>query len=371
MTNYFVANFPLLCICISMFFMIVNNYKNNKKFSLNVIMILLLCLVLSVTVQFELYGRIGTDKIVLATIMSYLGYVIRPVILYYFIRMSDKEKLLPTWVFIALLSINTVMYFPSLFINTIGMKFAFYYTVDEINNTLVFNRGYVNFTSHIVSALLLLYVIIVSFKLMSSNHKSDGLVILTCSLFVIVAVVLESISITNGVNLLNITAAVSCVFYYLFIYRDRNRRDALTNLFNRKTYYEDLSNVGSRVVGVIQIDMNGLKFINDTQGHEEGDKAIKAIAKAIVTSIKKDMAAYRMGGDEFLIFSTRSSKESLVNVLEDIKTKIEECGYYCSFGLAYKENKEDYESLAKLAEEAMYFDKAEFYKKHHEIERRK
>ena len=100
MTNYFVANFPLLCICISMFFMIVNNYKNNKKFSLNVIMILLLCLVLSVTVQFELYGRIGTDKIVLATIMSYLGYVIRPVILYYFIRMSDKEKLLPTWVFL-------------------------------------------------------------------------------------------------------------------------------------------------------------------------------------------------------------------------------------------------------------------------------
>ena len=212
MTNYFVANFPLLCICISMFFMIVNNYKNNKKFSLNVIMILLLCLVLSVTVQFELYGRIGTDKIVLATIMSYLGYVIRPVILYYFIRMSDKEKLLPTWVFIALLSINAVMYFPSLFINTIGMKFAFYYTVDEINNTLVFNRGYVNFTSHIVSALLLLYVIIVSFKLMSSNHKRDGLVILTCSLFVIVAVVLESISITNGVHLLNITAAVSCVF---------------------------------------------------------------------------------------------------------------------------------------------------------------
>ena len=251
------------------------------------------------------------------------------------------------------------------------MKFAFYYTVDEINNSLEFNRGYVNFTSHIVSALLLLYVIIVSFKLMSSNHKSDGLVILTCSLFVIVAVVLESISITNGVNLLNITAAVSCVFYYLFIYRDRNRRDALTNLFNRKTYYEDLSNVGSRVVGVIQIDMNGLKFINDTQGHEEGDKAIKAIARAIVTSIRKDMAAYRMGGDEFLIFSTRSSKESLINVLEDIKTKIEESGYYCSFGLAYKENKEDYESLAKLAEEAMYFDKAEFYKKHHEIERRK
>ena len=370
MIEYIVANFPLLCICIAMGFMVANNFKNNKKMSINVIWILSLCLLLSVDVTLETYGKIGTDKIVLATIMSYLGYVVRPVCLFFFIKLADREKLLPDWVFIILLGINAVIYFPSLFVYTYGMKCAFYYTIDEVNNVLIFNRGYLNFTSHTISALFMLYVIIISFRMISKNHKADGYVVLTCSAFVVVAVALESASLTNGVNLLNITIAVSCVFYYLFINRDSVRRDVMTRLFNRKTYYEDLTKISNKVVGVVQIDMNCLKMINDSQGHEAGDLAIKTIAKAIIASIKKDMSAYRMGGDEFLILSLKSSKETLQSVMEEIKKKVEGSNYYCSFGLAYKENNEDFESLAKLAEDEMYKDKANFYHTHN-IERRK
>ncbi len=368
MTSFFVTNFPLFCICIAMAFMAASGYHNNKKLSIDIIAVLLLTLVLSVVVYLEDYFRVGLDNKIPEVFMSYLGYVIRPVCLYFFVRMADKNKIIPVWVFVILLSINAVLYMPSLFVGTSGEQFAFYYLPNADDTRMEFHRGTFNFASHIVSGLLLAYVIYISFKLISLNHKEDGAVILTCSAFVVIAVILESLDL--GRNLLNIIIAASCVFYYLFINRDRNRKDALTDLFNRKTFYEDTEKFGKRVIGVIQIDMNGLKYINDTKGHEAGDNAIKHIAQSILSSIKKDMSAYRMGGDEFLILSTSSSEDNFLNVQSMIRKKVEDAGYFCSLGFCYRHNNENFDELMKKAEEWMYHDKAEFYKTH-KIERRR
>ena len=368
MKDFFVINFPLFCICIAMGFMAINNYRNNKKMSIDIILILSLAIILSGVVAIEAYAKTDVNLIDLATVMTYIGYSLRPVCMYLFVRIADEDKIIPNWVFILTIVINAVMYSPSLFYETSGRYFAYYYTYNDTNTALVFNRGYVNFTSHIISALYLLYVIYLSYRLISSNHKVDGVVILTCALFVIIAVILESLELAT--NLLNVTIAISCVFYYLFINRDRNRKDALTGLLNRKTYYEDLERFGKKVVGLIQIDMNGLKHINDTKGHEEGDKAIRSIAQAILSSIKKDMSAYRMGGDEFLILSTSSSEENFLLVQKHIREQVEKAGYYCSIGFAYKSNNEDVDALFKKSEEWMYVDKSNFYKTH-KIERRR
>ena len=204
--------------------------------------------------------------------------------------------------------------------------------------------------------------------MISLKHKDDALVVLTCSAFVVTAVALEAVQLVT--NLLNMIIAISCIFYYLFVNRDKNRRDALTNLFNRKTYYEDVNRNLSKVAGVILFDMNGLKTINDNLGHEEGDKAIKAIADAISRSLLKDMSAYRMGGDEFLVLSIFSGEKALVNVAKSVQDKVEEAGYSVSFGVAYHEVKEDVDSLVKRAEIEMYKDKSNYYQTHN-IERRK
>lgn len=369
MDNYFVMNFPLFCICIAMGFTAFSNFKTNKKNSTDVIVILSLCLVLSVVVYFGIYAGIHTDTILLATWMEYLGYVIRPICLYFFIRMADRTKLVPTWVFIASLILNAVLYIPALFVNSNGFNdIAYRYYVNSEGTGLTVYRGPLNFTSHVIAGLYLIYMIFISFRMISLKHKDDALVVLTCSAFVVTAVALEAVQLVT--NLLNMIIAISCVFYYLFVNRDKNRRDALTNLFDRKTYYEDVNRNLSKVAGVILFDMNGLKTINDNLGHEEGDKAIKAIADAINRSLLKDMSAYRMGGDEFLVLSIFSGEKELVNVAQSVQTKVEEAGYSVSFGVAYHEEKEDVDSLVKRAEIEMYKDKSNYYETH-KIERRK
>ena len=370
MKEYFVTNFPLLCICVAMICMGLINYRSSKRNAKNILVIVGLCLFLSITVALETYAKTRTDLIVLASVMCYLGYVVRPVCLFFFIRMADKEKLVPYWVFFVLIGINALIYAPSLFVGVDKLsQFAFYFTVDEVNNVLVFNRGYVNFSSHIISALFLAYILFISFRLLSTKHRDDALVVLTCAGFVIAAVVLESMEIAT--NLLNVTIAISCVFYYLFMSKDDNRRDPLTKLFNRKTYYEDLSRIGNKVVGVIQIDMNCLKYLNDTYGHEAGDKAISIIAKIIRSERTRAMTSYRVGGDEFIIFSVSDKEEDFSKVCSSIKEKVEAQGYFVSIGMAYKHENENFDTLFKISEKNMYVDKSEFYKTHLNFNRRK
>ena len=339
--------------------------------SIEVLIILGLTVILSVVVALEIYAKANPHLIVLATWMSFLGYVLRPVCLYFFVRIADRRKLIPNWVYIITLVINFFMYAPSLFIDVPGMShFAFYYTVNEGGTALIFNRGWVNFTSHIISALYLLYIIYLSYVMLQMKHRGDALMILICAAFVIVAVILESVQVAT--NLLNITIAISCVFYYLFINRDNNRRDALTGLFNRKTYYDDSIQLERRCSGIILLDMNCLKYLNDTHGHEAGDIAIKVISDVILRNIKKDMSAYRMGGDEFMVAAVYSKKEAIDEISHKIQDQVKEKGYSVSVGYSSKEESpsHDLNQLIKDAEEKMYIDKANFYK-NNKIERRR
>ena len=369
MLEYIVTNFPLFCVCLAMGITAITTFRSNKKASTDVLVILGLCISLSVTVYFDIYASKQVETNVLATWMTYLGYVLRIVTIYFFVRMADKTNTIPNWVFLILVGVNAVLYMPALFLNSNGFnEIAYKFVPNEAGTGLVMDRGPLNFTSHIIGILFILYLIFISFKMITLKHKDDGIVVLICAAFVISAVILEAFQLAT--NLLNLIIAISCIFYYLFLNRDKNRRDVLTNLFSRKTYYEDVNKNFSKVAGVILFDMNGLKEINDNKGHEEGDKALKAISSAILSSLLKDMSAYRMGGDEFLVLSVFSKEKELLNVGQLVQDKVEKAGYSVSYGIAYHTDKEDVDTLVKRAEEEMYKDKAHFYETH-KIERRK
>ena len=87
-------------------------------------------------------------------------------------------------------------------------------------------------------------------------------------------------------------------------------RDMLTFLFNRNKYIEVLDSHQGKVlenVGAAYIDLNGLKQINDSQGHEAGDAFIQNAA-GVLSRVFPDKV-YRIGGDEFVII--QSSIEEL------------------------------------------------------------
>jgi len=85
-------------------------------------------------------------------------------------------------------------------------------------------------------------------------------------------------------------------------------KDPLTGLFNRYGYEKNVREIYARDKELnkkdvlIFIDINRLKYINDTFGHLQGDMAIRTIAMVISECIPKDWVAVRYGGDEFLVF---------------------------------------------------------------------
>ncbi|MCL2356451.1 MAG: diguanylate cyclase [Defluviitaleaceae bacterium] len=107
--------------------------------------------------------------------------------------------------------------------------------------------------------------------------------------------------------------------------------DELTVLLNRRGFFQlvgsriaQLSRVPDVFAMVMFMDMDGLKEINDTYGHSEGDAAISAFANILKDSLRKDDIIGRIGGDEFVVFSSVKSAEDGNRVVQRIRDNLDE-----------------------------------------------
>ena len=104
-------------------------------------------------------------------------------------------------------------------------------------------------------------------------------------------------------------------------------RDDLTGLYNRLGYHNlayPLFRNNQGTTGILFIDMDRLKHINDTFGHEQGDKAIQAVARAIIHSVPKEAIPVRYGGDEFLVVLPVESAVDVQKIISKIIRAIPE-----------------------------------------------
>lgn len=156
-------------------------------------------------------------------------------------------------------------------------------------------------------------------------------------------------------------------------------KDYLTNLLTRRAFMEQLENLfQSRTklgdAAVLIIDADGLKQVNDQNGHPYGDQYLKQIAALISREAGKNAICSRLGGDEFaVLLYGYDSEEELLNVIHNIeandnsrymKTKEEkEISLRYSVGYAiYEKDTEDYHELLKYADERMYQKKVKKHK---------
>lgn len=104
--------------------------------------------------------------------------------------------------------------------------------------------------------------------------------------------------------------------------------DLLTGLYNRNGFYLKvnglLETAENQDLSIISLDMDGLKQINDTYGHAEGDEALHCLGRIIQDSLQQEFAA-RIGGDEFLIaFTGRDIYKRTEEIVSHIKQGIRE-----------------------------------------------
>ena len=151
------------------------------------------------------------------------------------------------------------------------------------------------------------------------------------------------------------------------------RIDVMTGLPNRREYEEELKRIGEEPMPddlhYVVIDINGLKDVNDSYGHETGDRLIAGAAGCIEKCFRGWGRQYRIGGDEFVVLLC-AEREKVDELIRDVKKSTEEWsaenGVTLSVSCGAAGTSEHPDSgineLARAADERMYEEKYRYYK---------
>lgn len=172
-----------------------------------------------------------------------------------------------------------------------------------------------------------------------------------------------------GVAFCLVAVAVSVVLFRRIsnpAYRDLANTDYLTGLKSRNAFEVDVANwnrTGVRVAGVVAVDVDGLKAVNDELGHAEGDELIRAAAGVVSSCCGGLGPVYRMGGDEFAVCCFELDERAGRRIADDLRAACAAVGVAgrplsLSVGWAVREAGEDIMQAHRRADERMYEDKA-------------
>ncbi len=146
--------------------------------------------------------------------------------------------------------------------------------------------------------------------------------------------------------------------------------DSLTELYNRRGWDQLLLAEERRCqcyghpAGVIYIDLDNLKPINDTYGHAAGDELIQNAAKTIHATIRKQDIVARLGGDEFAVLGVECNYQKIQNLAWRIETALQQAEIQASMGYASRHPSQGLSVACQTADERMYASKHRKRSKH-------
>ena len=148
--------------------------------------------------------------------------------------------------------------------------------------------------------------------------------------------------------------------------REMALHDQLTSLYNR--HY--LENMGKKVfahanrhkhdLGIVMLDIDHFKRVNDTYGHDVGDIVLKELANLLLKDLREEDIIARVGGEEFILVLNNSNLENSLKKVENLRLKIESLNpnnlsITASFGITQLDDStETFDALIKEADLALY-----------------
>jgi len=249
----------------------------------------------------------GKLSYILNYIFSSAVFVAIPVLIYIWFLYSlfsifrDKDLLL-----------KYSRHFKSLIVLSLVLIIMNYYTdflfyLDENN---IYHRGpFFYHTMFTYFSLFLLTVVIIIY-----NRKKIRTGHFIAMMFFVIPIIITSLLaiFIYGIAISWVGTTLAIFIIYLFIQRQRLGTDYLTNLYNRRELNEYLQNhmQGRRSnerFGIIMIDINQFKRINDSWGHAAGDEVLIAHSKILRSSFRSGEFISRYGGDEFIVVMQATS----------------------------------------------------------------
>lgn len=168
-------------------------------------------------------------------------------------------------------------------------------------------------------------------------------------------------------SMVDITARKKAEAYLEYL----GKHDVLTGLRNRAYYMDELNRLqrkGPWPVAVIAIDLNGLKVVNDEQGHAAGDAMLRRAGEVLAKAVDPSACAARIGGDEFCVLLHQADEGAAQALVERIGNLQELNNQFysgqalsLSMGVAVARSGDQIEAAVHHADQAMYAQKSRYY----------
>ena len=162
-------------------------------------------------------------------------------------------------------------------------------------------------------------------------------------------------------------AAVGIIYMYVKV--NKAKIDELTGCLNRRAYKDDLSGISLASEFVYAaLDVNGVKGVNDTLGHNAGDELIHGAAECMKQCFGSYGKVYRIGGDEFvsIIFVDESELKKIREDFDEVISHwsgamVNKISISCGYVYSREKNWESFEEIASEADIRMYEAKEKYY----------
>ncbi len=253
---------------------------------------------------------------------------------------------------------------------------------------------------YLMSLMASFMLILYDYMDIRNNARSSSTAIMMFGLSVlsITLVIYEIVAISNSfvdyrqTPILNYIVPLGCLFFviaellnhFMFMTRSFAQRKEYLSL-TKIAYVDNLTGVPNRAscdrrleemdassddFCILSLDLNGLKEVNDNAGHPAGDRLLKSFATCLLDIFSVRGDCFRVGGDEFIVLFSKTTREALDNMLAELDERLKEldekdpeANHSVSYGYAFRSETEekDTHSVFMLADKRMYTYKRTYY----------
>lgn len=299
-------------------FTIVLSYRNfvidrNKTKVFIIASILTIGSLIIEIIEYYIISQRSVEYIFIYKIIMVLAFIITNFIVYILLSLNDSGKF----------SKNKLLAIP-LIINVI-ISIATYWTgwIFYIDPQGQYFRGdyfFIQLTINMFYYILLIVAIFIN----NDDYDSDDIMFLSSIFTLPVIAIIIQIAIPKY-YLIWVTVALSLMLYYIFLRELQFKFDLTSGIKNRRAFANKMLqlNKSKKNTAIVVLDLNDLKKINDSSGHDKGDEIINKSAKILQESFDNVGTPYRIGGDEFSVLCVNSSKDQVEAALDKMQNLLE------------------------------------------------
>lgn len=316
--------------------------EQNRLFKSAVIINLGLIVITSLDYMFRWEANLSIWY--LRRITSFLNFSCGPIIPMLLMRIFYKDKFKK--IYYIPLFINAGICFISIFVNIV-----FYISTDNS-----YDRGILFFLPAATTLFYLMLMIFFPAQKYDQGKKTEQITIAAIMATIILSIFLE---VNYGYYCLNYGfSALGIIIYYISQNINFFAVDSLTGAYNRQMFNLAVSKIQSKQDCMLcLIDINNFKYINDTFGHEEGDKALVFFSEVIIKNMRKIATVYRTGGDEFMLMAKKENETVLLDAIEKSIRELKERKISFAYGMTHYRAVNDILDALREIDKKMYENK--------------